>query len=72
MHGGVQPAVNRDIWSDLSDDDKQQIANIAACIDTGGKFAPRDVQIVSEGFKVPIEKIHSNNVLFVERYRKGK
>jgi hypothetical protein len=72
IHGGVQPAVNRDAWAELGDDDKQEIADIAACIDSSGKFEPREVQIVSEGFKVPIEKIQSDNLLLVDRYRKGE
>ena len=71
IHGGVEPAVNRDAWGSLSGKDQQRIADVAACIAAGGTFEPKEVQIVSEGFKVPIETMHSNNSLFSENYLKG-
>jgi hypothetical protein len=69
IHGGVQPAVNRDRWGDLSNDDKQKIADIAACIQSSGDWSPQEVQIVSEGFKVPIKILKSQNKLFREKFQ---
>ncbi|WP_157799351.1 hypothetical protein [Qipengyuania seohaensis] len=69
VHGGSEPAVNRDAWEDLSSDDQQNIADIAACIQASGDWAPQEVQIVSEGFKVPIEKLQSRNTLFYEKFQ---
>ena len=71
IHGGAEPAVNRDAWRALNNAEKQQMADIAACIGSAGAFEPRDVQIVSEGFKVPIEKWPSDNVLFAQRVVEG-
>ena len=68
-HGGVEPAVNRESWSDLSSDDQQTIGDIAACIQSSGDWVPQEVQIVSEGFKVPIEKLDSQNTLFYENFQ---
>ena len=69
IHGGVEPAVNRDAWVVLSNDEQQVVADIAACIKTSGELKPVEVQIVSEGFKVPIEKIQSENSLFAEKFK---
>ena len=68
IHGGVQPAVNREAWSSLSESEKVQIASIAACIQSSGAFTPQTVQIVSEGFKNPIEEIESENRLFASEF----
>ena len=69
VHGGVEPAVNRDRWGELSSEDQQSIADIAACIQSSGDWVPQEVQIVSEGFKNPIDRLASQNTLFYEKFQ---
>lgn len=48
-HGGARPGVDREAWVALGNAERREIAEIAACIASGGQVAERIVSITEEG-----------------------
>ena len=54
ISGGVNPIVDRESWDALSQDARDEIFEIAACLAASGKTGPQQITIGAQGFDAPV------------------
>ena len=54
ISGGVNPIVDKESWDALSQDARDEIFEIAACIAASGKTGPQEITIGAQGFDAPV------------------
>lgn len=54
-HGGAKPGVARAAWDALSDAEKSEVFDVAACITAGGETGDRIITVAEEGNGPEIE-----------------
>lgn len=60
-HGGVRPGVDRPAWDKLSEAEKSEVFDIAACIMAAGQLGERVVTVTEEGNGPEIETRRVSN-----------
>lgn len=60
-HGGVRPGVDRAGWDKLTDAEKSEVFDIAACITAAGQIGERMVTVSEEGNGSEIETRRVSN-----------
>ncbi len=55
IHGGAKPGVARSAWDQLTDAEKSEIFDIAACVGSGGQVTETMVTVAQEGNGPDIE-----------------